>query len=188
MSTSGSPAETPEFALPAETDTSGGNTIATVSSHSILTDRRSNPSGSSQLQTWNVISQSGQTGVTPMNPSYMEVSERSRQMKRSDQRSSRSPRSSKSPRRGSGARGSNIPMTADERLDQLLRESTRENVRRDEGLSLGSLPPKSSPPNPISPSMAAVMMSPPRELTRTMPFPHKTSQLMISQVTRMGEM
>ena len=164
MSTSGSPAETPEFALPAET-TSGENTVATVSSHSVLTDRRSNPSGSSQTLTWNVISQSGQTGVTPMNLS-MEVRDRSRQTKRSDHRSpTRSPRSSKSPRGGNWARGSDNPMTADQRLDQLLREPMRENVQANEGQGIGN-----PPTNPISPSRAATMASPPRELTRAMPI------------------
>ena len=169
MSTSGSPADTPEFALPAET-TSGENTVATVSSHSVLTDRRSNPSGSSQTPTWNVISQSGQTGVTPMNSS-MEVRDRSRQTKRSDHRSpTRSPRSSKSPRGDTGARGSDIPMTADQRLDQLLRESMRENERGNEEQGIRN-PILGSPPiNPISPSRAATLASPPRELTRVMPL------------------
>ena len=155
MSTSGSP-DTPEFAAPAETNTSGENTIATVSSTSILPDRRSvpsNPSGS-----WNVVSRSGQTVVAPTNPSPMEVNDRSRQMKRSDQRSSRSPRSSKSPRRNSEARGSNIPMTADQRLDQMLMEFERGNTTRGGRPDMGSNPMESSPPNPVSPSRAVQMM------------------------------
>lgn len=145
MSTSGSP-DTPEFAAPAETNTSGENTIATVSSTSILTDRRSissNPSGS-----WNVVRRSGQTVVAPTNPSPIEASDRSRQMKRSDQRSSRSPRSSKSPRRHSEARGSDAPMTADQRLDQLLMDSARRNIMGEGRPDMGNIPMGSSPPNP----------------------------------------
>ena len=170
MSTSGSPAETPEFALAAETDTSGANTIVTVSSHSVLTDRRSDRAGSSLPQSWNVVSQGGQTGVTPTNLSQMEISDRSRPIKRSDQRNSRSPRHTKSPRRNSEARGSNIPMTADERLEQLVRQSRPGNARRDEGPSLGNLAIGSRTPYPMSPSMATAMASPPRELTRIMPI------------------
>ena len=109
-----------------------------------------------------------------MNPSSMEVRDRSRQMKRSDQRSPRSPRSSKSPRGGNGARGSYNPMTADQRLDELLREPMRENAQRGEGQGVGNPVLGSPPTNPVSPSMAAAMLSPPRELTRTMPsFPTK---------------
>ena len=104
-----------------------------------------------------------------MNPSSMEVRDRSRQMKRSDQRSPRSPRSSKSPRGGNGARGSDNPMTADQRLDQLLRKPIRENVQRGEEQGIGNPVLGSPPTNPVSPSMAAAMMSPPRELTRAMP-------------------
>ena len=179
MSTSGSPAETPEFALAAETDTSGGNTIVTVSSHSVLTDRRSDRAGSSLPQSWNVVSQGGQTGVTPTNLSQMEISDRSRPIKRSDQRNTRSPRHTKSPRRNSEARGSSIPMTADERLEQLVRQSrpgnTRRqsrpgNTRRDEGPSLGNLAIGSRAPYPMSPSVATAMTSPPRELTRITPI------------------
>ena len=108
-------------------------------------------------------------GVTPMHPSSMEVRDRSRQMERSDQRSPRSPRSSKSPRGGSGARGSDNPMTADQKLDQLLRESMSENAQRGKGQGIGSTVLESPPTNPVSPSMAAAMLSPPRELTRAMP-------------------
>ena len=169
MSTSGS-LGTPEFALAAETDTSGANTIVTVSSHSVLTDRRSNRTGSSLPQSWNVVSQGGQTGVTPTNLSQMEISDRSRPIKRSDQRNSRSPRHTKSPRRNSEARGSNIPMTADERLEQLVRQSRPGNARRDEGSGSGNLAIGSRAPYPMSPSVATAMTSPPRELTRIMPI------------------
>ena len=169
MSTSGS-LGTPEFALAAETDTSGANTIVTVSSHSVLTDRRSNRTGSSLPQSWNVVSQGGRTGVTPTNLSQMEISDRSRPMKRSDQRSSRSPRDTKSPRRDSEARGSNIPMTADERLEQLVRQSRPGNARRDEGSGSGNLAIGSRAPYPMSPSVATAMTSPPRELIRITPI------------------
>ena len=169
MSTSGS-LGTPEFALAAETDTSGANTIVTVSSHSVLTDRRSNRTGSSLPQSWNVVSQGGQTGVTPTNLSQMEISDRSRPIKRSDQRNSRSPRHTKSPRRNNEARGSNIPMTADERLEQLVRQSRPGNARRDEGSGSGNLAIGSRAPYPMSPSVATAMTSPPRELTRITPI------------------
>ena len=149
---------------------SGANTIVTVSSHSVLTDRRSDRAGSSLPQSWNVVSQGGQTGVTPTNLSQMEISDRSRPIKRSDQRNSRSPRHTKSPRRDSEARGSNIPMTADERLEQLVRQSRPGNTRRDEGPSLGNLAIGSRTPYPMSPSVATAMASPPRELTRITPI------------------
>ena len=132
-----SPAETPEFALAAETDTSGANTIVTVSSHSVLTI--ADPIGRIEPTTILERSQSRwQTGVTPTNLSQMEISDRSRATKRSDQRGLRSPGHTKSPRRDSEARGSNVPMNADERLDQLVRESRSRNTRRDEGSSLGT--------------------------------------------------
>ena len=91
-------------------------------------------------------------------------------MKRSEHRSpTRSPRSSKSPRGGNGARGSDNPMTADQRLDQLLREPRRENVQGDEGRGIGNLMLGSPLTNPVGPSRAANMASPPREWTRALP-------------------
>ena len=74
-----------------------------------------------------------------------------------------------SPRRDNEARGSDVPMTADQRLDQLLVGAGRGNTPRGGGPGLRNQPLESSPPNPVSPSMAAQMMSPPRELTRAMP-------------------
>lgn len=170
MSASGSPADTPEFAAPAETNTSSENTIATVSSNSIPIDRKSNRSGSSAKLSWSVIQRNQPTVGASMNTSSMEVSDRSKQIKRSDHRTARSPKSSKSPRRDSEARGSDVPMTADPRLDQLLTESMRGNTSRGAGQGSGSHPLESSPPNPVSPSMAAQMMSRPRELTRALPI------------------
>ena len=59
-------------------------------------------------------------------------------------------------------------MTAEQRLDQLIMESSRGNAPRGDGLCLRTQPLESSPPDPISPSLAAQMTSPPREL-RAMP-------------------
>lgn len=73
-----------------------------------------------------------------MNTSSMEVSDRSKQIKRSDQRTARSPKSSKSPRRDSEARVSDVPMTADQRLDQLLTELMRGNTPRGGGQGSGT--------------------------------------------------
>ena len=82
------------------------------------------------------------------------IGQDSRPIKRSDQRNSRSPRHTKSPRRNSEARGSSIPMTADERLEQLVRQSRPGNTRRDEGSSLGNLTIGPRAPYPMSPSVA----------------------------------
>ena len=78
MSTSGTPADTPEFAAPAETNTSSENTIASASTNSILTERRSNRSGVSQTLSWSIIQQNQQAVGAPRNTSSMEVSDRSR--------------------------------------------------------------------------------------------------------------
>ena len=61
-------------------------------------------------------------------------------------------------------------MTADERLEQLVRQSRPGNTRRDEGSSLGNLAIGSRAPYPMSPSVATAMASPPRELTRITPI------------------
>ena len=61
-------------------------------------------------------------------------------------------------------------MTADERLEQLVRQSRPGNTGRDEGPSLGNLAIGSRTPYPMSPSVATAMASPPRELTRITPI------------------
>ena len=55
MSTSNSPAETPDFAAPAETNTGSDNTVASASTGSVLTDRKSLGSGMSQALSWSVV-------------------------------------------------------------------------------------------------------------------------------------
>ena len=73
MSTSNSPAETPDFAAPAETNTGSDNTIVSASASSVLTDR----TGISPALSWNVI-RSQQAVMAPVEAQSMEVSERSK--------------------------------------------------------------------------------------------------------------
>lgn len=110
MSTSNSPAETPDFA--AETNTASENTVASASTDSVLTGRQSSMSTLS----WSIIKQSQQVMETPTNVSPMETDDRSRAPKRSDIRSNRSPNTSKSPRRTGNARGSEQHLAG--RIDQ----------------------------------------------------------------------
>lgn len=89
MSTSNSPAETPDVAAPAETNTASDQTVASASSDSILTDRKSSKSNLS----WSVIRQSQQIQQvieSSMNMDSMEVSDRSRAHKRSEIHGTRS--------------------------------------------------------------------------------------------------
>ena len=105
MSAPDSPAETPDFAAPAETVTVSDQTVASVSSDSILTDRKS---GRSSLS-WSVIRQSQQEQQVveaPMNVSMDEFGDRSRAPKRSESRAIRAPYPSKSPKRAEDASGS----------------------------------------------------------------------------------
>ena len=77
-------------------------------------------------------------------------------------------------------------MTADQRLDQLLMGAVRENISRGGGPDMGRNPMESSPSNPVSPSRAVQMMSPPRELMRaTLMSPHNVPIIDITIVTRM---
>ena len=168
MSTSNSPAETPGFAAPAETNTVSDQTVASASSASLLTGRKSSKSTLS----WSVIKQSQQVQQVieaPRNVGSMEVGDRSRAPKRSEVRGNRSPYSSKSPRRSGNASGSGHHLTADERLEQMLLQSNREKLAGDRGRVVGSNLVGSPPQRPVSPSMAIQMNSPPRELTRALP-------------------
>ena len=139
MSTSGSPADTPEFALPAAANAGSENTVASASINSILTDRRSDRSGVSQTLSWSVTQQNQQTVGAPANVPPMEISERSRPNKRHDH--SRSPTTSKSPRRNTEARGSDQPLTAGQRLDQWIAGSHRQGYLGGRTFS-GSKPPR----------------------------------------------
>ncbi len=103
--------------------------------------------------------------MTPVEVQPMEVSERSRPPKRVEHNGPRSSVTSKSPRRVSETRGSDQPLTADQRLDQLLAGSIRETSPRGRERVVGwnlEGPPRTTA---ISPSMAVQMNSPPRELT-----------------------
>ena len=164
MSTSNSPAETPDFAAPAETNTGSDNTIVSASASSVLTDR----TGISPALSWNVI-RSQQAVMAPVEAQSMEVSERSRPPKRVEHNGPRSSVTSKSPRRVSEARGSDQPLTADQRVDQLIRETSPRGRGRIVGWNLEGSPRTTA----ISPSMAIQMNSPPRELMTTlMTEPH----------------
>ena len=168
MSTSNSPAETPDFAAPAETNTGSDNTIVSASASSVLTDR----TGISPALSWNVI-RSQQAVMAPVESQSMEVSERSRPPKRVEHNGPRSSVTSKSPRRVSEARGSDQPLTADQRLDQLIAGSIRETSPRGRSRIVGWNLEGSPRTTAISPSMAIQMNSPPRELTTTlMTEPH----------------
>ena len=134
MSTSNSPAETPDFAAPAETNTGSDNTVASASTGSVLTDRKSLGSGMSQALSWSVVG-GQQAVVTPVEVQPMEISERSRPSKRIEHNGPRSSVTSKSPRRVSEARGSDQPLTADQRLDQLIAGSIRETTWMGGGLA-----------------------------------------------------
>ena len=164
MSTSNSPAETPDFAAPAETNTGSDNTVASASTGSVLTDRKSLGSGMSQALSWSVVG-GQQAVVTPVEVQPMEISERSRPSKRIEHNGPRSSVTSKSPRRVSEARGSDQPLTADQRLDQLIAGSIRETSPRGRGRPVGWNLEGSPRSTAISPSMAVQMNSPPRELT-----------------------
>ena len=165
MSAPDSPAETPDFAAPAETVTASDQTVASVSSDSILTDRRS---GRSSLS-WSVIRQSQQEQQVveaPMNVSVDEFGDRSRAPKRSESRATRAPYPSKSPKRNEGASGSGQPLDAEQRLEQMLRQHNMEVVSRERGRLVGENLVGSPPRRNVSPSMALQMSSPPRELIR----------------------
>ena len=164
MSTSNSPAETPDFAAPAETNTGSDNTVASASTGSVLTDRKSLGSGMSQALSWSVVG-GQQAVVTPVEVQPMEISERSRPSKRIEHNGPRSSVTSKSPRRISEARGSDQPLTADQRLDQLIAGSIRETSPRGRGRPVGWNLEGSPRSTAISPSMAVQMNSPPRVLT-----------------------
>ena len=60
MSLTNSPAETPDFAAPAETNTVSDQTVASVSSDSLLTERRS---GRSNLS-WSIINKAESARTT----------------------------------------------------------------------------------------------------------------------------
>ena len=167
MSTSNSPADTPEFAAPAETNTASDQTVASVSSDSVLTERRS---GRSNLS-WNVIRQSQQLqqeAEAPMNVGAIETSDRSRAVKRSDDRASRSPYPSKSPKRNEGASSSEQHLTADQRLERMIAQHGMEITSRERGRIAGTGLVGSPSRRNVSPSMAIQMNSPPRELTRAL--------------------
>ena len=158
MSTSGS-VETPDFAAPAETNTGSENT--NLSAGSILTERRSVRSAVSRPLSWSTINtMMGE----PMNEEPASSHERSRHRKRAEE--VRRSGASKSPRRDSQSCGpSRAPLTADQRLDALIMQHRNRTPRGGEQLIGGNL--MGSPlESPISPSMAAALPSPPRELTR----------------------
>ena len=158
MSTSGS-VETPDFAAPAETNTGSENT--NLSAGSILTERRSVRSAVSRPLSWSTINtMMGE----PMNEEPASSHERSRHRKRAEE--VRRSGASKSPRRDSQSRGpSRAPLTADQRLDALIMQHRNRTPRGGEQLIGGNL--MGSPlESPVSPSMAAALQSPPRELTR----------------------
>ena len=180
MSAPDSPAETPDFAAPAETVTVSDQTVASVSSDSILTDRKS---GRSSLS-WSVIRQSQQEQQVveaPMNVGMDEFGDRSRAPKRSESRAIRAPYPSKSPKRAEDASGSGQQLDPEQRLEQLLRRHNMEVVSRERGRLVGANLVGSPPRRNVSPSMALQMSSPPRELTRA---PHSEPQnIPITDVT-----
>ena len=177
MSNSGSLAETPDFAAPAETNTGSENT--NMSANSILTERRSSRSNPSPAASWNIETQSLVLVGGSANEAAAMLDDRSRARKRTD--NNRSSGASKSPRRASNASGSNqVPLSAEQRLDQLLAEHRNRTPRWGEQLIGGNL--VGSPmESPISPSRATFMRSPPRELTR--PLPVHPENVPITDVT-----
>ena len=158
MSASDSIAETPEFAMAAETNQSSENTINSGSR--FLTDRpsQSRRSGTSQSLSWSLIQQSA---VTPANTESRDMDHRSRPAKRAER--TKSPHKSKSPRRNSTARGSDQPLTADQRLDQLIAEDIRSRVPRGGGPLVGMNLLGSPAESPMSPTMVIPRGSPQRE-------------------------
>ena len=100
-----------------------------------------------------------------MNEEPAASSDRSRHRKSAEE--ARQPGASKSPRRNSRARGPDLlPLTADQRLDELVAQHHRNRTPRGgDQLIGGNLvgPPLESP---VSPSIAVTLRSPPRELTR----------------------
>ena len=163
MSTSGS-VETPDFAAPAETNTGSENT--NLSAGSILTERRSVRSAASRPISWSTINtMMGE----PMNEEPTSSNDRSRHRKRAEE--IRRSGASKSPRRDSQSRGpSRMPLTADQRLDALIMQHRNRTPRGGEQLIGGNL--VGSPlESPVSPSVAAALQSPPRELTRPQILP-----------------
>ena len=163
MSTSGS-VETPDFAAPAETNTGSENT--NLSAGSILTERRSVRSAVSRPISWSTINtMMGE----PMNEEPTSSNDRSRHRKRAEE--IRRSGASKSPRRDSQSRGpSRMPLTADQRLDELIMQHRNRTPRGGEQLIGGNL--VGSPlESPVSPSVAAALQSPPRELTRPQILP-----------------
>ena len=181
MSLTNSPAETPDFAAAAETQTASEQTAASVSSDSLLTDRRS---GRSSLS-WSIIRQSQQeqrVEETPMNVEVNDVGDRSRAPKRSESRASRAPYPSKSPKRSGNASSSGQPqLSADQRLEQMLQQHNMKIESSERGRIAGTNLVGSPPRRNISPSMALQMSSPPRELTRT--FQNEPQHIPITDVT-----
>ena len=185
MSLTNSPAETPDFAAPAETNTVSDQTVASVSSDSLLTERRS---GRSSLS-WSVIlsnrrqsQQEQQAEETPMNVEVTDVGDRSRAPKRSESRASRAPYPSKSPKRSGNASSSGQPqLNADQRLEQMLQQHNMKIESSERGRIAGTNLVGSPPRRNISPSMALQMSSPPRELTRT--FQNEPQHIPITDVT-----
>ena len=136
-----SPAETPDFAVPAETNTVSDQTVASVSSDSLLTERRS---GRSSLS-WSVIlsnrrqsQQEQRVEETPMNVEVTDVSDRSRAPKRSESRANRAPYPSKSPKRRGNASSSGQQLSADQRLEQMLQQHNMEVVSGERGRIVGT--------------------------------------------------
>ena len=185
MSLTNSPAETPDFAAPAETNTVSDQTVASVSSDSLLTERRS---GRSSLS-WSVIlsnrrqsQQEQRVEETPMNVEVTDVGDRSRAPKRSESRASRAPYPSKSPKRSGNASSSGQPqLSADQRLEQMLQQHNMKVESGERGRIAGTNLVGSPPRRNISPSMALQMSSPPRELTRT--FQSEPQHIPITDVT-----
>ena len=169
MSTSNSPAETPDFAMAAETNTGSDNTGASLSAGSVLTDVRSQRSWLSSAMSWNLIQslRQQQGHMSTIGSRDNDMGERSRPPKRTDYQGIRHSAASKSPRRtsesrGTGARGSQEHLTAEERLDRLIAETRRTpSPKRHEGvvgINSEGFPIRESP---VSPSMAIQMNSPP---------------------------
>ena len=181
MSLTNSPAETPDFAAAAETQTASEQTAASVSSDSLLTDRRS---GRSSLS-WSIIRQSQQeqrVEETPMNVEVTDVGDRSRAPKRSESRANRAPYPSKSPKRsGKASSSGQQQLSADQRLEQMLQQHNMEVTSGERGRIVGTNLVGSPPRRNINPSMALQMSSPPRELTRT--FHSEPQHIPITDVT-----
>ncbi len=189
MSASNSPAETPDFAMAAETNTGSDNTGASASAGSVLTDVRSQRSELSSAMSWNLIqSMRQQQGNMPMVESRdMEMGERSRPHKRTELHGIRTNVASKSPRRtsdyrGASARGSRERLSAEERLDRLIAESRRTpSPKEREGVVGTNLVGSPIRESPVSPSMALQMSSPPRVLTTTVA--NNPSEIPITDIT-----